>query len=141
MNLKGNKGIGLTDAVIATAILAIFTTIIISVSYNIYLQSNFIKRNDNATNYIVSIFEYSQKILYSDISSENLINYVDTLNDKNVKAIEGKYQENSEKLAPYTVFINVEEPYENYIKRIDVTVMYKLSKKTKTVSMSTLINK
>ena len=50
------------------------------------------------------------------------------------------------KLDSYTMFISMDEAsiaeeQRNYIKKIDITVMYKLGTKIKTVSMSTLINK
>lgn len=146
MNIKQNKGIGLADALIAVAILMIFTGIIVSVSYNIYLQSNFIKRNNQSTGYIVEIFEYAQGLLYDDVTSDNLVKYI---NDKydNVNAISERYTEEIEEISGYKIFINVEDKYSNeedkegYIKQIDITVMYKLGKKIKTVDMSTLINK
>ena len=142
MNLKQKKGIGLADALIAVAILMIFTGIIISVSYNIYLQSNFIKRNEQATNYIVEIFEYAQGLVYEDVSQENLLKYINEIKEyNNVNAIEGPYVDGTDIQKGYTIFINVIDKYPNYIKQIDITIMYKLGKKIKTVNMSTLINK
>ena len=140
MNLKQNKGIGLADALIAVAIFMIFTGVIISVSYNIYLQSNFIKRNEQATNYIVELFEYTQGLVYDDVTQDNLIRYI---NDKynNAKAVEGQYLDGAGKLAAYTIFIDIEDKYSDFVKQINITVMYKLGQKIKTVNMSTLISK
>lgn len=140
MNLKQNKGIGAADAIIAVAILVIFTGIIVSISYNIYNQSNFIKRNEQATNYIVELFEYAQGIIYEDLSSQAMIDYINNKYE-NTKAIEGEYIEGAEKQAAYTIFIKVTDEYPGYIKKIDITVMYKLGRKNKTVNMKTLINK
>ena len=146
MNIKQNKGIGLADAIIAVVILMIFTGVIVSVSYNIYIQSHFIKRNEQATNYIVEIFEYAQGLIFEDPDSDNDLNsgkLVQYINDKyeNVNAISGEYTEPTEDLEGYTIFINVQDKYPDYIKQVDVTVVYKLGGKIKTVNMSTLINK
>lgn len=140
MNIKQNKGIGLSDAIIAITILIIFTGIIVSISYNIYLQSNFVKRNEQATNYIVEIFEYAQGLVFEDLDTQKLVDYINNKYD-NAKATSIEYSENAEKLGSYTIFINVTEKYPNYINQIDVTVMYKLGKNNKTVNMSTLVNK
>lgn len=159
MNIKQNKGIGLADAIIAIGIFIIFTGVIISISYNIYIQSNFIKRNEQATNYIVEIFEYAQGLVFEDpdpdnapdldnyLNSDNLVQYI---NDKYdiVNAKSGEYKEETEGVKGYKIFINVydvnnydDSKKTGYIKQVDVTVEYKLGGKVKTVNMATLINK
>lgn len=161
MKLKDNKGIGLSDAIIAIAIFIIFSGMIISISYNIYLQSNFIKRNDTATNYIVDVFEYAQTLAVDEESTdeilkENLKAYINSKpQTEKIKAFsELSDIELSEKLNQnkgYIMQISVNDisnyndetiDYEsNIIKQIDVSVSYKLSGKIKTVNMSTLLTK
>ena len=132
MNLKQNKGVTLADAIIAITIFMIFTGLIITISYNIYLQSNFVKRNSSATNYIVDLFEYAQVLEFKDVTTEKLEEYI---NQK-----EGICTlDNSSK--GYKMKISVKENKEGYIKQIDATVSYKIGKKEKSVTMSTLINK
>lgn len=140
MKIKQNKGIGLSDAIIAVVILMIFTGVIVSVAYNIYIQSHFIKRNEQATNYIVESFEYAQGILYEELNATKLVQYI---NDKYdiAEAISGKYTEGTEISQGYTIFINVQDKYPGYIKKVEITVAYKLGGKNRTVNMSTLINK
>lgn len=144
MNIKQNKGIGLGDAIVAVAILVIFTGGIISISYNIYIQSNFIKRNEQATNYIVEAFEYAKGLVYEDVEAQKIADYI---NNKNIdiKAIISEYDESAQTDASYTMFINMTdeypEEYSKYIKKLDITIMYKLGGKIKTVNMETLINK
>ena len=140
MDLKQNKGIGLADAIIAIGIFIIFTGIIVSISYNIYLQSNFLKRNEQATNFIVDAFEYTQGLIFENINAEAIVSYINNKYN-NVKAINQEYVEGAEKQAAYTIFINVTDEKPNFIKKIDVTVMYKLGAKNKIVNMSTLVNK
>lgn len=131
MDLKQNKGITLADTIIAITIFMIFTALVITISYNIYLQSNFIKRNSTATNYIVDLFEYAQSLNFDDVKIKNLEEYVES---KSYKGYEMQ-------ISIETPKINDEEIKEGYIKQIEVTVTYKLGNKENSVSMSTLINK
>ncbi|MGN1310954.1 MAG: hypothetical protein ACI4VP_04570 [Clostridia bacterium] len=147
MTLKSNKGFALADTIIAIFVLVIFSTLVISISYNIYISSNFVKRNGQATNYIVEVFEYAKTLNFDDVNATNLVTYINTKGEK-IQAIEGIYSETADKLDSYsyTMFISMDEAsiaeeQRSYIKKIDITVMYKLGTKTKTVSMSTLINK
>jgi len=161
MKIKDNKGIGLSDAIIAIAIFVIFSGIIISISYNIYLQSNFIKRNDTATNYIVEVFEYAQTLGVTEGSTDEILkdNLKTCINSKPqtekitafsaLSAVELNEKLNQNK--GYIMQISVNDisnyndettDYEsNIIKQIDISVSYKLSGKIKTVSMSTLLTK
>lgn len=141
MNIKQNKGVSSADAIIAIVILMAFTGIIVTISSNIYTQSQFIKRNEQATNFCVEIFEYAYGILYEDVSAEKLATYIENIYDK-VHTVDGKYSENNVNTSGYTIFINVNDgEYPNYIKQVDITVAYKLKGKIKTVDMSTLVNK
>lgn len=159
MNLKQNKGIAFTDGIIAVVILMIFTGIIVSVAYNIYLQSNFIKRNEQATNYIVEIFEYAQGLVFEDPDPDNNLDSDNYLNSKKlvqyieekyniVEATSEEYNGETEDLVGYKIYINVYDVHDfdetkesGYIKQVDITVEYKLGGKNKTVNMKTLINK
>lgn len=141
MNIKQNKGVSSADVIIAIVILMIFTGIIATISTNIYTQSQYIKRNDQATSFCVEIFEYAYGNLYDDVNSEKLTTYIESMYDK-VQALEGKYLENNVNTSGYTIFIDVnDDEYPNYIKQINITVAYKLKGKIKTLNMSTLINK
>ena len=132
MNLKQNKGVTLADAIIAITIFMIFTGLIITISYNIYLQSNFVKRNSSATNYIVDLFEYAQVLEFKDVTTEKLEEYINQ--KEGISTLD-----NSSK--GYKMKISVKENKEGYIKQLDATVSYNLGKKEKNVTMSTLINK
>lgn len=140
MNIKQNKGISSADAIIAIVILMIFTGIIATISTNIYAQSQYIKRNDQATNLIVEVFEYAQGITYDNVSSSQLATYINALYD-NVNAIEGNYNSEGITSAGYRMFINVEETQPGYVKQINITVAYKVKGKIYSINMKTLINK
>ena len=132
MSLKQNKGVTLADAIIAITIFMIFTGLIITISYNIYLQSNFVKRNSSATNYIVDLFEYAQTLEFKDVTTEKLEEYINQ--KEGISTLD-----NSSK--GYKMKISVKENKEGYIKQIDATASYRIGKKEKSVTMSTLINK
>jgi len=146
MSFKANNGFTLNDIIIAIFIFIIFSAIIASISYNIYINSNYVKRNSQATNYIVEVFEYAKSLSFEEVTVKSLFDYIDGKKDEKIEAKKEKYMEESKKSEkPYTMFINIDETFKKekaeFIKKIDVTVMYKLGTKTKTVSMSTLINK
>lgn len=145
MNLKSNKGASLADVIIAVFVLVIFSTLVISISYNIYINSNFVKRNGQATSYIVDVFEYAKTLNFDTFTENDLVTHINAKGE-DITAKAEKYSETSIKSnSPYTMFIWIDEEAlegkEEFIKKIDITVMYKLGTKTKTVSMSTLINK
>lgn len=140
MDLKQNKGIGMTDAIIAVVILVIFTGIIVSISYNIYIQSNFIKRNEQATSYNVEVIEYAQACSYKDVDTQVLIDYISNKYD-NVNVLEGEYNQGEPDYEGYTIFINVTDEYPNYAKQLNITTLYKLGNKYRNVNMKTLIYK
>ena len=137
MNLKNEKGFTVTDAIIAIVIIMLFVGVIVSISYNIYLQANFIKRNDTATNYIVELFEYAKELDFADVTYNTLSQY--NFNAQNAVTVTNNQNEMANK--GYTIFIEVLDINENFIKQVNVRVSYKLGNKTKTVTMSTLINK
>ena len=134
MNYKSERGIGLSDAVIAIIILMIFTGIVVTISYNIYMQSNFIKRNDVSTNYIVELFEFAKKIDFDTVTYENLRAH---FTDTNLTIT----TDNNTVGKGYTMIIGIEEIEPSYSKRITAIVKYKLGDKVKSVSMNTIINK
>ena len=156
MKLRENKGIGLSDAIIAIAVFVIFSGVIITVSYNIYLESNFIKRNDTATNYIVDLFEYAQTVVISEEKTDEMIQteLIEYMNLKpNLKAfgtlndniLNQKIEQNKGYIMQIDVSdINIDddETYiANVIKKIDTSVTYKLGGKLKTISMQTTISR
>lgn len=148
MKLKGNSGIGLTDAIIAISIFVIFSAVIISISYNIYIQSNFIKRNNTATNYIVDLFEYAKAQNIEMVNNNFLSEYATVNFGENINITNTEPEQNSISNG-YTIFIlvndmhndNLVEYDENIVKQISITVYYKLGGKVKNTSMSTLISK
>ena len=135
MNLKKENGFAMADAVEAVVILTIFVTIIVTVSYNIYIEANFIKRNDTATNYIVDLFEYAKTLDIEDVDYQTLAAHFS--GDSNLTVTN---TDNGTTGKGYTMIIEVQNTNE-FVKQIDVIVRYKLAGKIKSVNMSTLVNK
>ena len=138
------KGFALTDVIVAIVIIMLFTGVIVSVSYNIYLQSNFIKRNNKATNYIVEIFEYAKSLDFDNITFQNINSEFYSEHGINIAPMP-ENESNINLSTGYNIFLEIEDqelPQEEYVyaKKIKVDVRYKLGKKVKKVSMETLIN-
>lgn len=146
--LKNNKGLTGADAILAIALIILFSGIIATISYNIYITSNSLKRSSQAIEYITSIFENAKKMDYEDVIKEKL---VQEFNEDYCDKACAYYSEGEDKKddKPYKVKISVEkynEQEENkdkkdLIKEIKVTVKYKLGTKEQTIEMKTVKTK
>lgn len=134
--IKNEKGIVVADALIAILIMTIFLGLILTLTYNIYLTSNFTKRNSTAVNYGINIIEYIERTDYVYITESHLIDYVKTLGD-NVSA---GTDENT-LTTPYKVILDVQnyneiagnEEKQDIIKKINITIKYNLGDTIKEV--------
>lgn len=144
--LKNNKGLTGADALLAVALIVLFSGIIATISYNIYIATSSLKRSSKATEYITDIFEHVKKEYYDNITEENLVQYFNNKNDKSAKAFVARTDqplEQSDK--PYTIQISVT----NYnatdnntekldlVKEVNVKVIYKLGGKQEEMQMKT----
>lgn len=148
--LKNNNGFATSDALIAILIIALFTGIIASLLYNIYLSNASLKRMSKANGYIIDVFEYIDKIYYDDVNEDNLIAYfnnkyyyqengVNPKQDVDVMAGTDITTLNT----PFKVIINVQnyngiEGNENkldLVKQITMSVTYKLGGKDQKVEI------
>ena len=67
--LKKSNGIITTDAIVAVLILTLFSGLIVTISYNIYISNASIKRMSKAIGYIEDVFEYVDKNYYDDVDT------------------------------------------------------------------------
>ena len=150
--LKDQKGFVASDALIAILIIALFSGLVASISYNIYIASSSTKRMSKATSYIVDVFEYIDKTDYSNVTKENITTY---FNNKYYYAedettpkedAEVKIQENDETLeTPFKAEINIIKYNEtegntdklDLVQEITMTVRYKLGNKNQEITMTT----
>ena len=87
--LKSNKGITGADAVLGVALAILFSGIIATLSYNIYVTSSSLKRSSKALEYITSTFEYVATQYYDNVTEDNIKEYINNLDEKikNIKIV------------------------------------------------------
>ena len=156
MRIKNQKGFAASDALIAVLIIALFSGLIATISYNIYISNSSIKRMSKATSYIVDVFEYVDKVNYEEVTKENLINYFNNKyyykessttpkEDAEVKALEdGDVIENIN--VPFKAEINITKYKDiegtldaeglDLVQEITMTVRYKLGSKNQEITMT-----
>lgn len=84
--LKKEKGIIVSDAIIAILIILLFVGIITSLIINIVLETTKIKINSGQLDFATEIMEYIEKLPYKDVTEENLINYINNKNPGQISA-------------------------------------------------------
>lgn len=138
---KQNNGFAASDALIAIIIITIFTGLISTISYNIYLSNASLKRMSKANNYIIDVFEYVDKMYYEDVSEENLTKYInEKYKNEEVQAVNS---EETEVQAPFKLVIQVQNYNEmtgnegklDLVKEITATVKYKLGNRDQIITM------
>lgn len=138
---KQNKGFAASDALIAIVIIAIFTGIISTIAYNIYLSNASLKRISSANNYIIDVFEYVDKMYYEDVNEENLTKYInEKYKNEELQAVNN---EETEVQAPFKIVIKVQNYNEmagnedklDLVKEITATVKYKLGNREQIITM------
>lgn len=143
--MKKQNGFVISDAILAVLILIMFTSIITSLIYNIVLTSRKIKLNSQQIADITAIFNYAEKIKYDDVTTENLVSYINSQGNSSVSA----GTDASELTNPYKLIISVQKynetegntDKEDILKIVTVTAECELSGKTYTTEMQALIKK
>ena len=74
--MKNNRGVTLTDVVIAIIILSLFVGVIGGLFYQIAYNNNLIKYNAVATYYAVKVAEDIDRLAYDDVNDTDLANYI-----------------------------------------------------------------
>ena len=155
--VKEENGFAASDALIAVLIIALFTGIIATIIYNIYLSNTSIKRMATATGYITNIFENTDKVYYDDVTVNDLKAYINSntelfntsSNQINISSNNGEEtatigvsEEPQYKIDIYIEYYNkTEEAIEkennlDLVKRLTVTVSYKLGNKNQEITMN-----
>lgn len=134
--LKSNKGITGADAVLGVALAILFSGIIATLSYNIYVTSSSLKRSSKALEYITSTFEYVATQYYDNVTEDNIKNYISTKLDGKISINEG---------TPYKAQVSVTNYNQmegntdklDLLKEITMSVTYKLGDKDQTIEIKT----
>jgi len=148
--IREQKGFAASDALIAVLIIALFSGLIATISYNIYISNSSIKRMSKATNYIVDVFEYIDRINYEDVTKEHLVSY---FNDKYYYEEDGVTPKSDAEVKLKELDENVETPFKaeinivkynetdgntdklDLVQEITMTVKYKLGNKDQEITM------
>lgn len=138
--LKGQKGIVVSDAIIAILIILLFTGLIATLITNIVLESTKIKMNSQQMDFAIEILEYVENMPYESVTANNLIDYV---NGKGVEYVSAGTTVDS-LTTPYKIGIEVEKYNEtegnrdklDIIKIITLTIENNLEDKSFSTTIS-----
>jgi len=147
--IREQKGFAASDALIAVLIIILFSGLIATISYNIYISNSSIKRMSKATNYIVDVFEYIDKINYDKVTKNNLTTYFNNKYYVGEKA-EVKMLSEGENIedidTPFKAEINIVKYKDtegtldtqglDLVQEITMTVKYKLGNKDQEITMT-----
>lgn len=128
-NIKSNRGVSITDVVIALIILTIFTGVIGNLIYQIAYNNAALRVNAIAVDYAVKEAEYIDKIAYEDVQNSN----------EKITQINGE-----DVLDAFTVKLDVEdykgndETKQDIIKKVTITVNYNILKDEKSYKIEKL---
>ena len=128
-NIKSNRGVSITDVVIALIILTIFTGVIGNLIYQIAYNNAALRVNAIAADYAVKEAEYIDKIAYEDVQTSN--EKITQINGENV-------------LDAFTIKLDVEDYKANdvtkqdIIKKVTITVNYNILKDEKSYKIEKL---
>lgn len=128
-NIKSNRGVSITDVVIALIILTIFTGVIGNLIYQIAYNNAALRVNAIAADYAVKEAEYIDKIAYEDVQTSN----------EKITKINGE-----DVLDAFTVKLDVEdykgndETKQDIIKKVTITVNYNILKDEKSYKIEKL---
>lgn len=149
--LKKEKGFAATDGIMAILIISLFTGIIATILYNIYISNVSLKRMSTATLYIVDMFEYVDKIDYEDLDLDNDANAITeeysflelaqnsgTPEDQNLQRmwkIEGEPEKG------YSVILTLDKYNPNneaqdLVRQLTMTVNYKVGNRNQEITMT-----
>ena len=152
--IKEQKGFATSDALLAVLIIILFSGLIATISYNVYLSNSSIKRMSKATGYITNMFEYIDKEYYQNVTVDGLRNYINNnqaifnTTDNQVNISSNNTEETSRSIGSnnpaFTMNIYIE--YYNktqgntdkldLVKEITMTVNYKLGNKNQEITMT-----
>lgn len=142
--IKEQKGFVMSDALLAVLILIMFTGLITSLIYNIVLTSKRIKINSQEIAYITEVFNYAEIIDYEEVTTQNLIEYINEKEDTKEFLSAGTNSYNLTTPYKMTIKVDTYEPEDatfekkDLIKIITVDVECTLAKKTYSINMKSL---
>ena len=141
-SLRKDKGIIISDAVIAVLLMMVFVGVIMSLMLNVFRESAKIKISSQQMDYITEIFEYVEKLKYEEVTADNLIKFI---NDKNVDYVKAAASiDDIDDNVSYKMAISVESyiptdetlPKYDLIKTVTLTIENNLADESYTTTSS-----
>lgn len=128
--IANNKGVVTTDVIIAIIILGLFTTLVATLAYNIFLQSSLAERTSQAREYAIKIFEYVDEEDFAVLNQNQIITFVSNLGDNKVSATSSNI---TSLTTPYKILITVAD--NGNTKKVTIEIRYNVGSKTRTITM------
>lgn len=116
--LKEKKAFTAVDTILAIIIIIIFTTIVVSLMYNVRIENNILKLKMIANIHIIETLENISIAEYDEVTTDNFLLFPTDMASEFEKSIEvtDVYHEDSTR--------------EDIIKKVIVTISYKINDKT-----------
>ena len=118
LKIKNSKGFTGTDIVLSIILVIIFTSIILSLMYNVKMENDKIKLKTITNIYLMETLENIGIASYEEITNENINLFPAEMSDSFGKTINVQQ-------------LNLEDPTkEDIIKKVKVTISYTIKDKT-----------
>ena len=137
MNLKKENGVTGVDIAISIAIIMIFVSVIASLFYNVSSESTNLKRRAQATEYEIKEIENLKAKTMDDIANNELSYEIPETNPEEIAPGYNK----SVKIEDYKELKGDDGIEENIIKKITVTVSYKVNGKSESITLEAMVTK
>ena len=128
VKLKSNRGVTITDVVVAVIILSVFTGVVGNLYYLIAKNNNLIKYNTVAVYNAIKIAEDIDKISYDEVTEDLNTNIKDRYNIPEGFSAQVKVVKYSDE----------DSTKHDIIKRVNITIKYKFLKEDKTYNLEKL---
>lgn len=145
--LKQDKGVAGTDALIAILIISLFTGLIATILYNIYLANTSLKRMTTANTYLIDILEYTDKLYYDELDTNTKLiqkySYLSNVQDVGIPEDEDldrmwKLQgtiDNGYNVEITQDMYKPEETTLDLVRKITVNISYKVGNKNQNIEV------
>ena len=139
---KNEEGITGVDITIAIILITIFVSIIATLFYNIQKTSTELERETIATSYAVEIIEEIKALGFEQLPNVDEGNQISGYEDKYIEdnGEDTPYYQ-TVRVEDYSQISNDEEVEPEMLKKVTVTVSYKVNNTNKEITLSTMISR
>ena len=137
--IREEKGIVVTDAIIAILIIMLFTGLITSLISKIMIEKMKIKMNSQQMTFVTQIFEHIEKMEYNEVTEENVINYINSIEPTKISAgtsLDNLTTANKIKVKVEKYETTEENPGFDLVKIVTLTIQNELDNKQYTTEIS-----